>query len=73
MEYKITEEQVESIYDLKRGFEYNASLIKNLCASEKDDVVYGFELGEIHSNLRDCFVRMMELEEEIKNQECKSI
>lgn len=64
--YKITEEQLELIGHYKRMFELNADLIKNLCSSEKDDIVYGFTLGEAHSHLRQCFIDMMELEQEIK-------
>ena len=66
--YLITQEQIEKIEHYTRMFELNADLIKDLCNDEKDDIVYGFELGKIHSHLRDCFIYMMELESEIKNQ-----
>jgi hypothetical protein len=59
---------MEQIEHYKRMFELNADLVKNLCNSEKDDIVYGFELGKMHSHLRDCFIEMMELENEIKSQ-----
>lgn len=49
-------------------FELNADTIRQLCSSEKDDVVYGFELGSIHSHLRDCFIKMYDLEGEIRKQ-----
>ena len=66
--YYITQHQLETIEHYKRMFELNAETIQQLCDSEKDDVVYGFELGKIHSHLRDCFVNMIELEDEIKQQ-----
>ena len=66
--YLITQEQLEAIEHYKRMFEMNADLVRDLCNSEKDDVVYGFELGKMHSHLRGCFINMMELESEIRNQ-----
>lgn len=66
--YLITQDQLEQIEHYKRMFELNADLVRDLCNSEKDDVVYGFELGKMHSHLRDCFIGMMELESEIRNQ-----
>ena len=66
--YLITQEQLEIIEHHKRMFSYNADLLRDLCNEEKDDIVYGFELGMMHSHLRDCFVKMMELESEIRNQ-----
>jgi hypothetical protein len=66
--YYITQEQLELIEHYKRMFELNAETIQELCNSEKDDIVYGFELGKIHSHLRDCFVDMMNLEDEIRKQ-----
>lgn len=67
--YYITQEQLETIEHYKRMFELNAATIQQLCNSEKDDVVYGFELGKVHSHLRDCFINMMELEDEIRKQQ----
>jgi hypothetical protein len=67
--YYITQEQLETIEHHKRMFELNAELIQQLCNSKKDDVVYGFELGKMHSHLRDCFINMMELEDEIRKQQ----
>lgn len=67
-QYFITQEQLDLIEHYKRMFELNASNIKELCDSEKDDIVYGFELGKIHSHLRECFRDMMELENKISKQ-----
>ena len=69
--YFITKDQLEIISHYKRMFELNADSVKILCDGEKDDIVYGFELGKIHSHLRDCFFKMMELESEIFEQELK--
>jgi hypothetical protein len=66
--YFITQEQLEIIEHYKRMFSLNADLLRDLCNEEKDDIVYGFELGMMHSHLRDCFTKMMELESEIRNQ-----
>jgi hypothetical protein len=67
--YLITQDQFETIQHYKRMFEVNAEYIQGLCSSEKADIIYGFELGKIHSHLRDCFVEMMELETQIKEQQ----
>ena len=66
--YIITQEQIDTIEHFKQMFAHNADRIKDLCDSEKDDIVYGFELGQIHSHLRECFRDMMLLEDEIKKQ-----
>ena len=71
-DYFITQEQLETIEHYKRMFEVNAERIKTLCRSEKDDIVYGFELGEMHYHLRDCFVEMTGLEDEIRKQDVKN-
>ena len=65
--YLITQEQLEQIEHYERMFELNANLVRDLCNSEKDDIVYGFELGKMHSHLRDCFIEMMDLVNEIRN------
>ena len=66
--YYITEQQLEDIRHYKRMFDLNAERIKHLCSSEKDDIVYGFEFGQIHAHLRDCYIKMMELENQIRSQ-----
>lgn len=70
--YKITQSQFEDIDHLKRMFEHNAERIRKLCSEERSDVVYGFELGEIHSHLRECFMKMDELEDNISNSRVKN-
>jgi hypothetical protein len=70
-EYLISEEQLERIEHFQRMFELNAKTIQDLCSSEKADVVYGFKLGEVHSHLRQCFLDMITLEDEIRIQNLK--
>ena len=70
--YYITQEQFETIEHYKRMFELNAENVQRLCDSGKDDIVYGFELGKMHAHLRDCFINMMKLEDEIKEQRIKN-
>jgi len=67
--YKLKSKQLETISHYKRMFRLEADNIQDLCSSEKDDVVYGFELGKIYSHLEKCFFEMGDLEDEIKNQE----
>ena len=38
--YLITQEQLEQIEHYERMFELNANLVRDLCNSEKDDIVY---------------------------------
>lgn len=71
-DYYITQEQLETIEHYKRMFKLNVEKIQGLCDSEKDDIVYGFELGNICSHLQDCFENMSELEDEIRKQEIKN-
>lgn len=69
--YYITQKQLNQIKRFKSMFELNADSIRELCKSEREDIFYGFELGNIHSHLRDCFIEIMELESEIENQNIK--
>lgn len=66
--YYVTEEQLGDIGHYRRMFDFNAERIQHLCSSEKDDIVYGFEFGQIHAHLWDCYIKMMELENQIRNQ-----
>lgn len=66
--YLITHEQLETIEHYKRMFEFNADLVSDLCKDERHDIVYGFALGQMYTHLRECFTKMMELENEIRNQ-----
>lgn len=66
--YLITQGQLEQIEHFKRMFEQNSESIKELCSGEKEDIVYGFELGKMYSYQRQFFLEMMQLEEQIRSQ-----
>ena len=66
--YLITQEQLETIEHYRNMFELNADYILELCSGEKDDITYGFELGKMHSHLKDCYCKMIELENSIRSQ-----
>lgn len=69
--FSINDDQLEIIDHHRRMFEVYSDTINELCSSEKDDIVYGFELGKIHNYMRESFHKMTELYQEIKNQEIK--
>lgn len=68
MKYGITQDQFEQIQHFKRMFENIADEISELCSNEKPDIVYGFELGKLHTYIRTHFVDMVGLESEIREQ-----
>jgi len=68
MEYKITEEQLESIDFFCRMFENHAAEIQRICETERGDIEYGFALGCMHTYIRTHFVDMLELTRCIRNQ-----
>lgn len=67
--FLINEEQLRLLNHYSRMFESNADLVKDLSSGEKDDIVYGFELGQMYRHLRECFIEMTEICDEIKEQE----
>ena len=68
-EYLIDDEDLRLLNHYKEMFNLNSERVQELCNGEKDDIVYGFELGNMYSHLRDCFMEMIELTDEIKNKE----
>ena len=66
--YFITQDQLEEFDHYRTMFELTADGILDLCKSEKDDIVYGFELGQMHSLLRNKSLKMLELRNEIADQ-----
>jgi len=62
----LTIEDLSSLEHFKHSFETAADGIYKLCNSEKDDVVYGFELGRLYAFLRDSFIEMMDFIHNIK-------
>lgn len=68
-EYKITQSQFEEIYFLTNMLENFADNIKGICDCERDDLKWiGFELGKMHSSLRNRLFETNELYNNIKNQ-----
>jgi hypothetical protein len=68
-QYKINSEQLSEIGHYKDMFSYFAECISDLCSEERNDIVYGFRLGEIHSALRQKFAEIMELESQIRHHQ----
>jgi hypothetical protein len=66
--YYISQEQLEQLEHYTTMFNVNCDNLKTLCSSEKDDIIYGFELGQMYHHLKSCFIDMMELTDEIKQQ-----
>ena len=62
----ITNKQLEDIEHYQRMFRLNSETIQSLCSEEQDDVVYGFELGKIYSHLEECFMDMVTLTNDIR-------
>jgi hypothetical protein len=67
----ITAEQLENIEHYQRMFSHNSDLIQELCSEKQDNIVYGFELGKMHSHLEECRMGMMKLTQDIRdNNKC---
>lgn len=66
--YYITKEQFENLQHFTRMFEMTAETVKKLCETERSDIEYGFELGQVYNWNRDWFIEMQELTFEIKGQ-----
>jgi hypothetical protein len=66
--YTITHEQLQQLEHFQQMFRHHADIIKELCSSEKDDVVYGFQLGETYTYLSKHSMEMIELTDEIRKQ-----
>lgn len=67
--YYITQEQLERIDHFKEMFRYESDNLRDLCSSEKDDVVYGYQMGQTSANLSECHMNLMLLiSDEIKKQ-----
>ena len=71
--FYITDEQFIEIEYFQRMFEFNAERIKTLCKEERSDIEYGFELGEIHFLLSDCYHSMLTLTTLIQDQKTNNI
>lgn len=67
--YYVTQEQLEALSHLTSIFDAQAEYIHNLCSEERDDVVYGFELGKIYSAMREHFIESNELVRQLWSQD----
>lgn len=67
--YLINEEQLRLLNHYSRMFDSNADLVKDLSSGEKDDIVYGFELGQMYWHLCECYHKMSQICNEIEEQE----
>jgi len=54
----ITKEQFKDLEHLAEMFNHNAEEIRNLCSTEKSDINYGFELGQMYKHLKECYHNM---------------
>jgi hypothetical protein len=64
--YTITQEQFEQLDYIQSMLRQHSDNIRELCSTEKDDVVYGFQLGQTYTYLTKHFIEMMELMSEIR-------
>ena len=63
--YTITSSQMFTLGMVAHEINVNRQNLEELCASERDDIVYGFELGKIHANLQKLYNTLFHLEKEI--------
>ena len=67
--YTITKEQFDEIRNLKNQIEIYADILKSICEDERDDIKWlGFQLGQLHSDMRRDFVSTIELLYSINSQ-----
>ena len=68
--YNITHDQFMSLGHYNRMFEHYSETIQDIISKgHDDDISLGFELGKLHSDIRDSFISMMQLMNDIKNGE----
>lgn len=63
--YTITGDQLFKLGMIAHEINVSRQNLEELCASERDDIVYGFELGKIHANLQKLYNTLFHLENEI--------
>lgn len=66
--FYISRDQFEKIRQYSNIIDACNERIAKLCSSKKDDIVYGFELGQIQWLLTDNRMVMLELEDAIRQQ-----
>jgi hypothetical protein len=60
--YTITQDQLNEIRNLKNQIEIYADILKSICEDERNDIKWiGFQLGQLHNDIRRDFVSTIEL------------
>lgn len=67
--YYVTHTQLRDLRHYERMFEKTADEIKELSVGENNKMQQGFELGKLHSTLRDQYLHLMQLLNEINNHQ----
>lgn len=68
-DYRITKEQFNDLRYIKDNLRYFLDDLSGLCATEKPDVVYGFELGKLHTYLSLRSVELIDILADIQQNE----
>jgi hypothetical protein len=69
-DYTVTQDQFLSLGHYNRMFEHYSNMIMEICTKSYDDEIsLGFELGKLHADMRDSYLSMTELMNDIKNGE----
>ena len=68
MEKYITSEQIYDLQIFGNHIDLARQDLEELCRAERDDIVYGFELGKIHGNLKKLHDKLFYLKKEIEKQ-----
>ena len=69
-DYTLTQDQFLSLGHYNRMFEHYSDMIMQICTKSYDDEIsLGFELGKLHADIRDSYLSMTELLNDIKNGE----
>ena len=69
-DYTLTQDQFLSLGHYNRMFEHYSNMIMEICTKSYDDEIsLGFELGKLHADLRDSYLSMTELLNDIRNGE----
>lgn len=66
--HTITKDQLRRLNHYAESLDSVADLIRELCSSEKDDIVYGYELGKLYYHLKEYVQGIRELEYDIEHE-----
>ena len=64
-DYYIKQKHLDKLKHCLKLISYSGDSLKELCAEERSDIVYGFEIGNVTSMLNNCKIMIMSLEEDI--------